>query len=204
MLKIVFYRSNTQLLTVGFVMVCLIFLCLFVTPVISQQKKRATQAAESEAVSVEEAAKLEAVVTTDLGTFRFEFYADKAPKHVQQFIKLARQGFYDGSAFHRMVERSFIQGGDPLLKNPATPREKWGSGGFDMLPEEISDIKHVRGTVSAMRIPNKPNSDGAQFFVTLYPIAQYDGQYSAFGMVNEGIDVVEKISLAQADANKNA
>jgi peptidyl-prolyl cis-trans isomerase B (cyclophilin B) len=204
MLKFVFYCSNKQLLTVRFVMASLIFLCLFVTPAISQQKNRATQAAEAETISVEEAAKLEAVVTTELGTFRFEFYADKAPKHVQQFIKLARQGYYDGSAFHRMVERSFIQGGDPLLKNPATPREKWGSGGFDMLPEEISDIKHIRGTVSAMRIPNKSNSDGAQFFITLYPITQYDGQYSAFGMVNEGIDVVEKISLSQADANKNA
>lgn len=202
--NIVFYRSNKHPLTIRFVMASLIFLCLFTASAFSQQKKRATQAAEAEAVSIEEAAKLEAVVTTDLGTFRFEFYADKAPKHVQQFIKLARQGFYDGSAFHRMVERSLIQGGDPLLKNPATPREKWGSGGFDMLPEEISDIKHVRGTVSAMRIPNKPNSDGAQFFVTLYPITQYDGQYSAFGMVNEGIDVVEKISLSQTDANKNA
>ena len=204
MLKIVFYSLNTHIQIIRFVMASLIFLCLFVTPAISQQKKRAAQAAESEPVSVEEAVKLEAVVTTELGTFRFEFNADKAPKHVQQFIKLARQGFYDGSAIHRMVERSFIQGGDPLLKNPATPREKWGSGGFDMLPEEISDVKHVRGTVSAMRIPNKPNSDGAQFFVTLYSITQFDGQYSAFGMVNEGIDVVEKISKSQVDANKNA
>src|SRR5215831_17013926 len=138
MLKIVFFRTNKQLLTFRFVMASLILLCLFTTSALSQQKKRATQATESETISPEEAAKLEAVVMTDLGTFRFEFYADKAPKHVQQFIKLARQGFYDGSAFHRMVERSFIQGGDPLLKNPATPREKWGTGGFDMLPEELS------------------------------------------------------------------
>ena len=199
----VFY--STQKIRLSYYSITLIIsLCLCSTFSFAQQKKRAAQPAETETISLEEAAKVEAVVTTELGTFRFEFYPNKAPKHVQQFIKLARQGYYDGSAFHRMVERSYVQGGDPLLKNPATPRERWGSGGFDMLPEEFSDIKHVRGTVSAMRIPNKPNSDGAQFFVTLYPITQFDGQYSAFGMVNEGIDVVEKISLSQADDNKNA
>jgi cyclophilin family peptidyl-prolyl cis-trans isomerase len=179
---------------------------LLVLPLIAssfgaQQKKRDTTAAKTEAENItpEEAAKLEAVVTTEAGTFRFEFYPDKAPKHVVNFIKLARQGYFDGSAFHRVIERAFIQGGDPLLKNPATPKERWGSGGLSMVADEITDIKHVRGTVSAARIPGKPNSGGAQFFITLYPINQFDGQYSAFGMVNEGIDVVEKISLVEAD-----
>ncbi len=202
MSKTVFCSNKVR--TFRYLIVVGTLLCLCVATSFAQQKKRAVQPAEAETISLEEAAKLEAVVTTELGAFRFEFYPDKAPKHVQQFIKLARQGFYDGSAFHRLVERSYVQGGDPLLKNPATPRERWGSGGFDMLPEELSDIKHQRGTVSAMRIPNKPNSDGAQFFITLYPISQFDGQYSAFGMVNEGIEVVEKISLSPADANKNA
>src|ERR1700739_2375890 len=114
-------------------------------------------------------ADLEAVVSTDLGTFRFEFAPDKAPKHVQQFLTLARQGYYDGSAFFRVVANGIIQGGDPLLKNPKTARNLWGSGGLNLLAGETSDLKHERGVVSTVRIPNKPDSDGAQFFVCLFP-----------------------------------
>ncbi|MBI3652126.1 MAG: peptidylprolyl isomerase [Acidobacteria bacterium] len=170
----------------------------------AQQKKRDTLPAKAEAnaVTVAEAAQLEAVVTTTLGVFRFEFFADKAPRHVQQFIRLARSGYYDGSAFFRVIPRAMVQGGDPLLKNAATPKDRWGTGGLNLLAEEITDIKHVRGTVSTARIPGKAGSDGAQFFITLYPIPQYDGQFSAFGLVNEGLEVVEKISLAEADAQQ--
>src|ERR1700684_3095145 len=99
---------------------------------------------------------VEAVVVTDLGTFRFEFAADKAPKHVEQFMARARQGYYDGSAFHRVVANGIIQGGDPLLKNPKTPKNLWGTGGLNLLPGEFSDLKHERGVVSTARIPNKP------------------------------------------------
>lgn len=147
------------------------------------------------------ATEVEAVVTTDLGTFRFEFAPDKAPKHVQQFLTLARQGYYDGSAFFRVVANGIIQGGDPLLKNPKTARNLWGSGGLNLLPAEVSDLKHERGVVSTVRIPNKPDSDGAQFFVCLYPQPPLDGQYSAFGRVTEGLDVVEKISQAPVGAD---
>ena len=139
---------------------------------------------------------LEAVVTTDAGTFRFEFVADKAPKHVEQFIRLARQGYYDGSAFYRVFANGVIQGGDPLLKNPKTPRNLWGTGGLNLLASEFSDLKHERGVVSTIRIPNKPDSDGGQFFVCVAAQPALDGQYSAFGRVTEGIDVVERISRA--------
>jgi cyclophilin family peptidyl-prolyl cis-trans isomerase len=140
------------------------------------------------------ATELEAVVTTSLGTFRFEFYPDKAPKHVEQFIRLAKQGYYDGSAFHRAYLNGLIQGGDPLLKDAKTPRKAWGSGGLNMLGGEISDLKHERGVVSAVRIPDKPNSDGSQFFVCVGAQPALDGQYTTFGRVNEGMEVVEKIS----------
>jgi peptidyl-prolyl cis-trans isomerase B (cyclophilin B) len=141
---------------------------------------------------------LEAVVATDLGTFRFEFAAGKAPKHVQQFIKLARQGYYDGSAFFRVVANGIIQGGDPLLRNSKTPKNLWGTGGLNLLASEFSDMKHERGTVSTVRIPNKPDSDGSQFFICVGPQPSLDGQYSAFGRVVEGMDVVEKISNVPA------
>ena len=123
---------------------------------------------------------MEAVVTTSLGTFRFEFFPDKAPKHVEQFIRLARQGYYDGSAFHRAVLNGVIQGGDPLLKDAKTPRNLWGTGGLNMLAGEISDLKHERGVVSTIRVPDKPNSDGAQFFVCV--VAQPSPGRPVFGV----------------------
>ncbi len=146
------------------------------------------------------AQEVEAVVSTELGTFRFAFAPDKAPKHVAQFIKLARQGYYDGGAFHRVVLNGIIQGGDPLLKDPKTPRNLWGTGGLNMIASEFSDMKHQRGTVSTVSIPGKPASEGAQFFVCVVPQPTLDGQFSTFGQVNEGMDVVEKISQVPVDA----
>src|SRR5579863_7115531 len=146
------------------------------------------------------ATNLEAVVTTDAGTFRFEFAPDKAPQHVAQFIKLVREGYYDGGAFHRVVMNGIIQGGDPLLKDPKTPRNLWGTGGLNLLGSEFSDLKHDRGVVSTVRVPTKPDSDGAQFFVCVVPQPSLDGQFSTFGRVTEGMDVVEKISQGAVDA----
>jgi cyclophilin family peptidyl-prolyl cis-trans isomerase len=121
---------------------------------------------------------------------------------VQAFIKKARAGFYDGSAFHRVISRGIIQGGDPLLKDPKTPRARWGTGALSQLPDEFSDVKHVRGVVSTVRIPGKANSDGAQFFICASIQLALDGQYSAFGQVTEGIEVVDQISLVEADAEQ--
>ena len=169
-----------------------------VTPA-AQQKKRDVQAPPQQDATADQASALEAVITTNLGTIRFEFFFDKAPKHVQQFIKLSRAGFYDGSAFYRVLAHGLIQGGDPLLKDKSTPRERWGSGALNQLPEEFSDLKHVRGTVSTIRIPGQAGSDGAQFFICLSPQPQLDGQFSAFGTVTAGIDIVDRISVAPVD-----
>jgi cyclophilin family peptidyl-prolyl cis-trans isomerase len=146
-------------------------------------------------------ADLEAVVNTELGTFRFEFAPDKAPKHVEEFIKRARAGYYDGSAFHRVVAGGIIQGGDPLLKDAKTPKNLWGTGGLNLLKGERSDLKHERGVVSTVRIPDKPDSDGSQFFVCVYQQPPLDGQYSSFGRVTEGIHIAEKISRVPAGEN---
>jgi cyclophilin family peptidyl-prolyl cis-trans isomerase len=146
------------------------------------------------------ASDLEAVVTTDMGVFRFEFAPEAAPKHVEHFLQLARQGYYDGSAFHRVVAYGIIQGGDPLLKDSKTPRNLWGTGGLNQLASEFSAMKHERGVVSTVSIPGKANSDGAQFFVCIAPQPPLDGKFSAFGRVTEGMDVVEKISQSPVDA----
>jgi peptidyl-prolyl cis-trans isomerase B (cyclophilin B) len=182
------------------------FLCaallvlLVVDASLAQQKKRDAQPLQPE-VTVEEAAQLEAVITTELGVVRFEFVPGKAIKHTQRFIKLSRAGFYDGSAFHRVIPRGIIQGGDPLLKDPQTPRERWGTGALNQIADEFSDLKHVRGTVSTVRILGQANSGGAQFFICASPQPQLDGPFSAFGQVTEGIDVVDQISLALTDSN---
>jgi len=170
----------------------------------AQQKKAAQKKEAAPPVTLEEAAQLEAVITTDLGVIRFEFFPDKAPKHVQHFIKTARDKEYDGSAFHRVIERGIIQGGDPLLKNAQTPRERWGTGGLNQVPDEFSDIKHARGTVSAVRLPGRANSGGVQFFICASEQPSLDGKYSAFGQVTEGIEVVDKISLVPSDARQVA
>lgn len=143
---------------------------------------------------------VEAVVATNLGSFRFEFSPDKAPKHVAQFISRAQQGYYNGSAFFRVVANGIIQGGDPLLKDAKTPRSQWGTGGLNLLPAEISDLKHERGAVSTVRLPDKPDSDGSQFFVCVTPQAALDGKYSVFGHVTEGMDIIERISQSPADS----
>lgn len=165
----------------------------------AQQKKR--QAAQAPSLSAEEMAGLEAVITTEQGVIRFEFFPEKAPKHVQKFITHARGGNYDGSAFHRVIPRGLIQGGDPLLKEPRAARARWGTGGLNEIADEFSDIKHERGTVSTVRLPGRANSGGQQFFICASAQPSLDGKYSAFGQVTEGIEVVDKISVIEADKN---
>lgn len=192
-------RASRQLVMIFFVVAALV--TILAPRQWPQEKKRAKSDA---LVTPAEAAQLEAVITTEMGVIRFQFLPDKAPRHALQFIKWAREGFYDGSAFFRMFSRGLIQGGDPNLKDPAKPREQWGTGALNLLPDEISDVKHVRGTVSAARIPGKANSDGAQFFICAGPQSQLDGQFSAFGEVTDGIEMVDKISLVPVDAAQRA
>ncbi|MFN0112644.1 MAG: peptidylprolyl isomerase [Blastocatellia bacterium] len=192
--------SNFKFQILAFAVLPIFVASAFAQAVPPARKKNAPQpGAEAPPISLEEAVKVEAVITTELGVIRFEFFPTKAPKHVQAFVKNAKAGFYDGSAFHRVIKYGIIQGGDPLLKDPKTPRAKWGSGALNQLSDEFSDVKHVTGTVSTVRIPGKANSDGAQFFICASAQTALDGQYSAFGQVTEGIEVVDKISLAEAD-----
>lgn len=153
-------------------------------------------AALAQAPAVEE---IEVVIETDAGPFRVELYADKAPRHVAFFLDLVRKGFYDGSGFHRVYANALVQGGDPGLKDPKTPRNLWGTGGLKLQKTEISDLKHERGVISTVSIPNVADSDGAQFFICLAAQPVLDGKYSAFGKVSEGFEALEKISQRPAN-----
>jgi len=131
-----------------------------------------------------------AVITTTEGEMTLRFWPDVAPKTVENFKKLARDGFYDGTAFHRIVKGFMIQGGDPLSK---TDDEMVGTGGPGYkIKAEFNDKPHVRGVISMARSQH-PDSAGSQFFICLAEARFLDRQYTAFGELIAGDDVLEKI-----------
>lgn len=136
-----------------------------------------------------------AEIETAQGTFKVEFFSKAAPRTVNNFMKLADEGFYDGIIFHRLNPQNVpvIQGGDPQTRNATADRASWGTGGSDeTIPAEFSDIPHTRGILSMARTSD-PNSASSQFFVMLDDASFLDGQYTVFGRVIEGMDVVDKI-----------
>jgi peptidyl-prolyl cis-trans isomerase B (cyclophilin B) len=149
--------------------------------------------------SQEDLSKLQAVFNTSAGTFVMEFYPEQAPNHVRKFMELARQGFYNGTIFHSMVPHGIVQGGDPETKNPQA-RGKYGSGGFNMgMKPEISKIPFVQGTVATTTLPGEPNSEGSEFLMIVTDQPQFTGQFTAFGHIIEGIEIVDKISSTPVD-----
>ncbi|MBI4325215.1 MAG: peptidylprolyl isomerase [Chloroflexi bacterium] len=133
-----------------------------------------------------------AVIKTAQGEMVIAFWPEVAPQTVENFKKLARQGFYDGTAFHRVVKGFMIQGGDPLTKN-SDLEHRWGTGdpGYK-IKAEFNDRSHVRGVISMARSQH-PDSAGSQFFVCLADAKFLDRQYTAFGQLIKGDDVLEKI-----------
>ncbi len=139
------------------------------------------------------------VFETTHGTFVVQLDAAAAPNHVGFVLDQADAGAYDGTTFHRAVPMGIVQGGDPLSIDPAKTT-LYGTGGLNRLKREPNDRKTVRGAVAAVLIPNKPDSAGAQFFVCLTDQPGLDGQFTVFGEVVEGLEVVEQISLTPLDA----
>jgi peptidyl-prolyl cis-trans isomerase B (cyclophilin B) len=131
-----------------------------------------------------------AVITTDKGVIRFTFFADDAPTHVAAFIERAREGFYDGTKFHRVEPGFVIQGGDPLSRTD-DPRVGTGGPGYT-IKAEFNSRPHVDGTV-AMARSQDPDSAGSQFYICLGPQSFLNGNYTVFGQVTEGLDVVHAI-----------
>jgi peptidyl-prolyl cis-trans isomerase B (cyclophilin B) len=133
-----------------------------------------------------------AVIKTSEGDMVVQFWTDAAPNTVENFKKLARQGFYDGTIFHRIVKGFMIQGGDPNSKDPAK-ENSYGQGGPGYnLKAEFNDHGHERGVISMARGPD-PDSAGSQFFICLAPVHRLDHQYTTFGKLIKGDDVLEKI-----------
>jgi peptidyl-prolyl cis-trans isomerase B (cyclophilin B) len=133
-----------------------------------------------------------AVITTTEGTMVIEFWSDAAPKTIENFKKLANQGFYDGTCFHRVIKGFMIQGGDPLTKDPGK-ENMWGTGGPGyQIKAEFNGHSHMRGVISMAR-SNNPDSAGSQFFICHGDPTFLDHQYTTFGKLIKGDDVLEKI-----------
>lgn len=134
----------------------------------------------------------QAIIKTAHGEMTVEFWPDVAPKTVENFKKLARANFYDGTAFHRIVKGFMIQGGDPLTKD-ASQESRWGTGGpGHRVKAEFNDRSHVRGVISMARSQD-PDSAGSQFFICLADAKFLDRNYTAFGQLVSGDEVLEKL-----------
>ncbi len=133
-----------------------------------------------------------AVIKTSYGEMEIAFWPDVAPKTVDNFKKLAREGFYDGTAFHRIIKGFMIQGGCPNTKAGASGMPGTGDPGYKV-KAEFNDRKHVKGVISMARAAS-PDSAGCQFFIVHGDATFLDRQYTAFGSVVRGEDVLEKIA----------
>src|SRR5256885_10107873 len=141
-----------------------------------------------------------AVIKTSEGDMVVQFWTDAAPNTIDNFKKLARQGFYNGTIFHRIVKDFMIQGGDPNSKDPAK-ENSYGQGdpGYK-IKAEFNDHPHDRGVISMARGPD-PDSAGSQFFLCLAPVRRLDHQYTTFGKLIKGDDGLEKIGDTQVTRN---
>jgi len=138
------------------------------------------------------------ITVKDMGVIEIEFLPDKAPKTVENFAKLAREGAYDGTTFHRVIPGFMIQGGDPRSKNDNPNDDGTGGPGY-RIDDEFSDVKHVRGIVSMANM-GYPNSAGSQFFIVVKDAPYLDGKYTAFARVVSGMEVADQVAAVKTGA----
>jgi len=140
--------------------------------------------------------KTQVILVTNYGEMQLAFRPDKAPRHVENFVKLCLQGFYDGTKFHRVIRNFMIQGGCPNTKDDSK-KAMWGSGGPGYrIDAEFNDLRHLKGTLSMARTQD-PNSAGSGFFLVHKESPHLDNQYTAFGNLVEGVDVLDAIANVQ-------
>lgn len=144
----------------------------------------------------------QAIIKTKFGEMEIKFFPNLAPKHVENFIKLAKDGVYNGTIFHRVIPGFMIQGGDPNTKDPAK-KETYGQGGPGYtIKAEFNDTPHKRGIVSMARAAD-PDSAGSQFFIVVEDSPFLNGKYTVFGEVVKGIGVADKILSQPRDEKDN-
>lgn len=146
-------------------------------------------------------AETKAVIETKLGNIELRFFPDVAPNHVNNFIELAKKGFYDGTIFHRVIPGFMIQGGDPNSKDPDRSKHGMGGPGYT-IKAEFNEKPHKRGTLSMARSAN-PDSAGSQFFICVADASFLDRQYTVFGEVVSGMEVADKIVNQTRDKRDN-
>ncbi|HHI78791.1 MAG TPA: peptidylprolyl isomerase [Planctomycetes bacterium] len=139
-------------------------------------------------------------LVTNFGTMVLSFRPDKAPKTVENFVKLSLQHFYDKTKFHRVIPGFMIQGGDPNSKNDNPDDDGMGDPGYK-IDAEFNDLKHVRGVISMARSAD-PNSAGSQFFICHAAAPHLDGKYTAFGKLEEGLDTLDRICKVPLGFNR--
>jgi len=142
-----------------------------------------------------------AVMETTKGTMKIRFFPDVAPKHCENFKRLANSGFYDGTLFHRVIPGFMIQGGDILSRDANRANDGTGGPGWTV-PAEFNKKRHVKGILSMAR-SNDPNSAGSQFFICADRAAHLDGKYTVFGEVIENKDVIDAIVNVPKDKRDN-
>ena len=140
----------------------------------------------------------QAVVETTAGTFIIDLTPQTAPNQAAYFMKLASEGAYEGTTFHTAIRNGMVQGGDPLTRDPAK-HAQYGTGGLNVIKAEARAPKLTRGSVAAVLIPQRPDSAGSQFFIVLADQPSLDNQYTVFGQVSDGFEVLQKISEAPVD-----
>jgi len=146
--------------------------------------------------------KTKAVIETRFGNITLRFFPELAPNHVKSFIDLAKDGFYDGVIFHRVIPGRLIQGGDPNSKSLDRSVHGFGGPGYT-LKAEFNSRPHKRGTLSMARGEKDADSAGSQFFICVSDAPWLDGQYTVFGEVVSGMEVVDRIANEPRDLNNN-
>ena len=139
-----------------------------------------------------------AIVDTKFGSIELKFFPEKAPNHVENFLKLAKSGFYDGTLFHRIIPGFMIQGGDPNTKGDDAATYGTGGPGYN-LKAEFNNHPHGRGILSMARSQD-PDSAGSQFYIVVAESSFLNGQYTVFGKVVKGMDVVDTIVSQERDS----
>jgi len=167
----------------------ILFSCLLINSVVSADEQTV------------DAVPVDVVIETKFGNIELKLFPDVAPGHVENFLKLTKSGFYDGTIFHRVIPGFMIQGGDPNSKGSERSTHGTGGPGY-AIDAEFNDKPHVRGTLSMAR-SRDPDSAGSQFFIVVKKSSFLDRQYTVFGEVVRGMEVADEIVSQKRDTRDN-